>query len=176
MYIDRIQDSDREEAETLYLSSFPENERASLEDVYKRIEMGGAEWLGVYDGGLCGIAYVLYSDDVVYLLYIAIKESCRNQGLGSAAIRVLRERYAPRRMILNVEPPEEECDNREQRVRRIGFYERNGFVRSGMLYCFDGNYVNMSYGSPVTVDFLNRFWDSCRMGVLFDGWYRYEVP
>ena len=43
----------------------------------------------------------------------------------------IKRKNAGRRVILNIETLDEECDNREERVRRKNFYLKNGFNEAG---------------------------------------------
>ena len=86
-----------------------------------------------------------------YLEHFAVYDKYKNQGFGSRALGLLKERYG--RIVLEAEPPEDEL-----KARRIAFYERNGFFANSHLY-FQPPYrhadeervrlVLMSYPAPL---------------------------
>lgn len=58
---------------------------------------------------------------LVYIEHFAVSPSCRNSGIGSDILREITS-SAKKLVCLEVEPPNEDIS-----IRRIGFYERNGF-------------------------------------------------
>lgn len=60
-------------------------------------------------------------NDFAYIEHFAVDPSCRNNGLGSRLISELAE-HLEKPICLEVEPPDT-----KMALRRIGFYQRNGF-------------------------------------------------
>lgn len=152
-----VEDSARE----LYLSSFPEAERIPFDDLL-RMRDPGHSFLWLEDeGSLLGIAYVVESDDLVFLLYLAVDPEWRGCGLGSDIIWMVKCRCNGRRLFLNIEPTDEEADNIAQRLRRLNFYHRNGFVEEGTYDVTGGmRYLLMSWGGTVTPEDAERFFSA----------------
>lgn len=74
------------------------------------------------EGGLAAFFAVWEFEEFSFVEHFAVEKSHRNGGIGAVLLgQLLAERKAP--VILEVEPPEGELQR-----RRIGFYERNGFV------------------------------------------------
>lgn len=63
-----------------------------------------------------------------YIEHFAVDPALRNSGIGSAMLQELVKKYQ-KPICLEVELPEDELTR-----RRIGFYERNGFVFNDYLY------------------------------------------
>lgn len=60
-------------------------------------------------------------DEIVYIEHLAVNPEFRNGGLGALILQELI-RQSDKQICLEVEPPKE-----TMAIRRIGFYERNGF-------------------------------------------------
>ena len=78
-----------------------------------------------------GFYYLLLSDRTVFLLYSAVDPDLQSKGYGTAIQKALRERYAGREIVCHIEAPGKETPETEQPVRRLRFYERNGYAFTG---------------------------------------------
>lgn len=149
--------SDR--ARELYEASFPEAERIPFDDLVAMSD-DRHRFVWMEDGGeFLGLMYTVESDSLVFLLYLAISPGWRNCGLGSDALWMLKCSSAGRRIFLNVEPTDEPAENMGQRLRRMNFYDRNGFSVQAVYRTPDGmRYALMSWGGPVTPEEASRFY------------------
>lgn len=169
MILRPVPPSDMETARELYLGSFPEYERTSVDRLEAHVLRGDAEWLGIYDEDcLRGMIYTLFNDRILFILYLAMDPGYRGRGYGSASLKAVMERHPHRKTFLNIEPPDEECDNREQRLKRQGFYVRNGFIPSGRLHTSDGDFITMCYMGRISNEELELFRKEVGMDILFD--------
>ena len=118
-----------EQIRLLYESSFPPNERMPFERILQKRDGGIMRLLSVEgeDGEFLGFANIALCLDVLALNYFAILPEKQGRGYGTAVIRLLRERYPDRSVIIDIEDDAVESDNPEQRIRRRAFYERLGF-------------------------------------------------
>ena len=73
-----------------------------------------------------GFLAVWEFESFIYIEHFAVDPALRNSGTGSAMLQELVKQYQ-KPICLEVELPEDELTR-----RRIGFYERNGFVQCGM--------------------------------------------
>lgn len=64
---------------------------------------------------------------MIYLFYLAVNPVLRSKGYGTKLLQWLREKYPDKAIVGNIEPIGMDSDNEEQRIRRLAFYERNGF-------------------------------------------------
>ena len=132
----------------LYLTAFPKIERHPLTELLSASYKGGAEFLRFSeDGKFVGLAYMIVRGSVAFLLYLAVDERMRDRGYGSAILREIRRRYEGKDVVLLIESLHEECDNMDIRIRRKGFYLRNGFQDTGL--------VQSSCGGEANYDILN---------------------
>ena len=116
------------EIKKLYDEAFPKEEQIPFWILRKASRTSTADLMQVYDDDLLvGFIHLVYFEDVVYLYYFAIEPDERGQGYGSKILQALRRRFSARRIILNIEVVDENCDNYEERKKRKEFYLKNGF-------------------------------------------------
>ena len=149
-----VDDAVLDDARELYLSAFPDDERIPFDTLLRMTGDPGCRflWMSV-DGRFSGIAYTVETDDLVFLLYLAVSPGARCGGLGSDALWLVKCGCRGRRLFLNVEPVDEPADNMGQRLRRTRFYERNGFAPGCTYRTPDGmRYTMMTWGGPVSAE------------------------
>ena len=71
--------------------------------------------------------------ELFYLGFLAVDGRTRSAGYGTRILTHFRERYGDVPQLLEIEPVVREAGNYQQRVRRLAFYERNGFEVTNML-------------------------------------------
>ncbi len=118
-------------AAALYVAAFPEIERRSPEAWAACCEREDALTVyGIFDDEVfCGFVCVWAFGDFTYMEHFAVLPERRGGGLGRQTVREIVRRSAPRPVVLEVEPPEDDLTR-----RRISFYERNGLAISDMSY------------------------------------------
>lgn len=114
--------------EQLYMETFPAAERKPFPLMVQKSREGVMELLAIEGkgGAFLGLAITILSGDLVLLDYFAISPELRGQEIGSGTLRLLQERYAGKRLVLEIEDTQEDAPNREERIRRKAFYLRNG--------------------------------------------------
>lgn len=118
---------DRDFFEQVNIEAFPRYERWDMEEIFDFAKKTDTEVLGVYDETMpVGFAVLVKNAECAYLYYLAMDIRQRSKGYGSATLQKLMEVYSDLQLILDFEDPNEEADNREQRMRRKEFYLRNG--------------------------------------------------
>ncbi len=161
--------SEEEAVATLYLSSFPEEERIPFPVLKDMTSDSDCRLLVIDDGGFAGMAYVVSSPELIFLLYLAVEPDSRGCGVGSDVLWLLKNQCEGRRLFLNMEPVDEECGNISQRLRRSRFYERNGFRSCGSYRVPDGmRYTLMSWGGEVSPEEALAFFGSKMPGAASD--------
>lgn len=81
--------------------------------------------------------------DFVYLNYLVVDEQYRNNKVGSYIIEWVKRMFENRTLVAEVEKPEQEAPNNDQRIKRLNFYYKNGF-KDGMTE-YNWNGTNMFY-------------------------------
>lgn len=120
----------------LFQSSFPVNERRPLESLKKIISDESDIYCDAVLRNNVFVGLLVYWDftDFVYIEYLAVNPDIRGGGIGARVLSQLKD-VVRKPVVLEVEPPLNELAK-----RRIGFYERNGFV------LWDNEYFQPSYG------------------------------
>lgn len=138
----------------LYMQAFPVSERKPFFIIKRQHKKGLSDVLLVEDKGeFAGLAITMNGSDIVLLDYYAIDESKRDKGYGSAALKLLQERYSAYRFFLETEILDENADNAEERKRRKEFYLRNG-MRELNIYVklFGVDMELLGYNGAVTFE------------------------
>ena len=133
LYLKLVTDDahDRELLVNLYTEAFPPEEwqpkmmdeiKNAAPDVWKT-----DEYL-IQDGDTTvGLICVVHSEHYAYLLYLAISPRCQGGGYGSRVMTLFKNMYPHHIRFFDLEAPDASAPNAEQRIRRIKFYERNGY-------------------------------------------------
>ena len=120
-----IKDRSYKKIKDLYRKAFPKEERAPFFVLKSRDNR--ADCWSIYDNeNWIGFAYVIVYKNLAYLFYFAIDENQRGKEYGSRTIQLLKEEYKDKKLFLAIEPLDENANNYDQRVKRHGFYIKNG--------------------------------------------------
>lgn len=125
------------QVKALIKTAFPKNEQVPTCILNHMAKKKGGKFTAYFDGEFCGFSYTIRENNTVFVLFLAVAENLRSGGYGSKILADLRELYADCEIVLNVEPPVETAENYEQRIKRIAFYERNGYFNTHR-YLFKG--------------------------------------
>lgn len=130
---------DFKEKEKLYAlndEAFPKEERIPSDKMLTLLQELNCDAWAFYDEVFVGFAILLSDDELqmAYLSYFAIDGAYRSKGYGSMALVKLAEVYGGYQIALDMERMDENADNYNQRLRRLAFYEKNGFRRA--YVCF----------------------------------------
>lgn len=90
-------------------------------------------WAYYDDETFCGMIYVVDSKETLFILYLAVPSELRSQGYGAKIVEDVRKQFGEKNVVLHVEDPTEVEDEKrkEERIRRIKFYEKLGFTDTG---------------------------------------------
>ncbi|MCR1877714.1 GNAT family N-acetyltransferase [Limosilactobacillus reuteri] len=119
----------------LYMRAFPKYEREPWTWLLVKSKYQRAAFMAFYDQKqFVGFAYVIHSHGMHYILYLAVNDQIRSQGYGTRIINELRRLYPEDSLALDVEQPNPQAANNQQRLRRLKFYRRNGFFPTPKLF------------------------------------------
>lgn len=152
----------------LYVNAFPRAERVPFFMLRRRALRENADFYGIYnDEEFVGLTYTVKYMDIIYVFYLAFEPESRGKGFGSAALEEIKSRFDGYRIILNIEKPDANSSNNEERIRRRSFYEKNGFKRAGFTTIEKGvEFEMLRFGDKVARcefdallrDFLGRIY------------------
>lgn len=113
----------------LYQTAFPSAEQIAWKELMRLTDAMPLDFTAYYDGDeFVGFTVVYAHKWYNWFWYFAVTEKLRGKGYGQRILRHLIDRYHDRTIILDMEAPDQEdATNTEQRLRRLGFYTRNGF-------------------------------------------------
>lgn len=145
--ITQVNDPDLSRLMDLYILSFPEEERRDEKQLFRMIEtVPEMSFNAVEENGeLCGLSIFWDLGEFYYMEHLAVFPEMRNRKIGQQILDYWKN-HLPKLQILEAEPAVE-----TMAVRRIGFYERNGFQ---VIY---KDYVQPSYRKEE---------DSCPLWIL----------
>ena len=159
-----------EEVRRLYEAAFPKEEQIPWKDLMRLMKTMSLDFTVYYeDENLVGLTIVYPRPQFNWFWYFAVPEELRGQGIGQRILTQLIERYKGKSDILDMESPEQVCENSKQRKRRHAFYLRNGFRDTGVGKSFKGiDYTIMMNGEgtftqrdyDLIIDELRSFWDA----------------
>ena len=119
-------------AKRLYRTAFPKEERVPWWVLRLSTLEQGVELTAYYDEGMfCGFTHTTVTEEVLFVMFLAVDDSERGKGYGSAILEHLKSKAQERPVILNVELLDDAAPNAAERVSRMRFYEKNGFSDTG---------------------------------------------
>ena len=137
----------------LYESSFPVQERISWPWMVWMALLGQADFLAYYDGqDFAGFSYSLRSKTTYYLLFLAIPSQQQSKGYGRQILQDVARRAGRRPIFLVIEPLDESADNYTIRLKRLAFYEKNGYQLTDYIY-FENQEVYQVLTNRISADF-----------------------
>ncbi|MBR4839636.1 MAG: GNAT family N-acetyltransferase [Paludibacteraceae bacterium] len=158
------------ELKQLYETAFPVEEQIPWNDLMRLVETMPLDFTAYYDGAsLLGFTIVYPRKTFNWFWYFAVPDALRGKGIGQQILSRLIDKYKASTNILDMESPDQVCENAEQRRRRHAFYLRNGFRDTGVGRSFDGiDYTILIRGEgtftihdyDVIINELRSFWDA----------------
>lgn len=119
--------------------AFPNSELLPMSYIELMVQNGNAFFTAFYDNHdnngsdnnnesvFVGLAFVVTTDKMAFLFYLAVNNKIRSKGYGSAILEMIKRKYESKIIILDVEWLDENAQNIEQRIKRVEFYKRSGF-------------------------------------------------
>ena len=120
-----------EKIKALYELSFPKSEKKPFALIEEKCREGKMEINAILGcaGEFLGLAIFVLSGDIALLDYFAISPEARGTGVGSSALKMLKNLHTGRRFMLEIEDDENAgAENLADRIRRRKFYLRSGMV------------------------------------------------
>lgn len=123
----------------LYETAFPVEEQIPWGDLMVLVEKMPLDFTAYYEGEtLMGFFIVYPRKSFNWFWYFAVPEDLRGKGVGQQILSRVIEKYKDCTNILDIESPEQVCDNQDVRRRRHAFYLRNGFLDTSVGRSFSG--------------------------------------
>lgn len=149
---------------SLYQTAFPKKEHMSWKSLKEYIKDWKFDVTTYYEGDVfIGFTIVYPRQPFYWVWYFAVREDIRGQGYGQSVLSEFLEKYKGKTVIIDIESPEQVCNNMETRHRRHAFYLRNGFRDTGVEFSEKGiDYTFMVIGEGTFTredydDIINEF-------------------
>lgn len=143
---------------SLYMISFPNDERKPFDLIIQKYNEGVSEIFAIQDenNNFFGLVITILYKDLVLLDYFAICENARGNGIGSQIIKEMQERCNKqnKRLFLEIESTKStNTINLEEKQRRKNFYLKNNMVSMDYLVNLFGVEMEiMAYNCNILFD------------------------
>lgn len=119
----------KKQIKSLYKVAFPRDERAPISLLFRKTgNERNAFYAALDNDEFVGLVYTVRVESLVYVFYLAVVEEKRGHGYGSRILELIRKLYPDCVITLEIEDTEDaNADNKEQRIKRLRFYEANGY-------------------------------------------------
>ncbi len=124
---------------------FPKEELMPMWLLHLITKKKNYDFSAYYDNDLfVGITFTINSKETLFIFYIAVNDKIQSKGYGSKLLDNLFEEYKDKPISLFIETMDEKnASNYEQRVKRLAFYEKNGFFHTGIKAGFKKPFVDI---------------------------------
>ena len=114
--------------------AFPKDEQLPMWLLRLLSTKKNIDFTAYYDENtFCGITYTVQNKNMAFVLYLAVNDEIRSKGYGSAILAQLKVGFKRKPISLNVETLDLNAKNYDQRVRRVAFYKKNGFLSTNQF-------------------------------------------
>ena len=111
----------------LYQAAFPGAEKKPFSMILNMCKKGKSDvWYCESGGKFAGLVITINGDDTILLDYLAVSPKVRGCGIGSEILQAMRRIYEGKAIFLEIEVPDENAENFEERKKRKKFYLTNG--------------------------------------------------
>ncbi|KZK08641.1 hypothetical protein AB996_0078 [Lactococcus cremoris] len=132
-------------------------------------------WAYYQNEEFCGISYLVYHEEMIFVLYLAVDDQVHSKGYGSAILKTLKEKFNGKNITLNIERLDTNAVNYEQRVKRLNFYKRNGFYDTEYTITDRGEtFLTLSTSDSFSVDAFKSVLKKLTFGVDLSKIEKYE--
>lgn len=121
----------------IYTEAFPPEERKLTIQQILELTSFKPDVKAYYCGEkVIGLSVLADLGPFIYGIFLAISKAERCNGFGGEIFDKMVEDCGDKSLVFSIEDPSEECDNKEQRVRRDAFYQKHNCHYTG----YDGTY------------------------------------
>ena len=123
-----------ERIEALSKEVFPPDELVAplkISQYFCKNEENSTKMLAFFDNeNFVGFSGIFEYENLIYLGFLAIEPRLQNKGYGSKILKELKETFADKILVLEIEKIDENAENNAERIKRAKFYEKAGFFDS----------------------------------------------
>lgn len=136
---------DYKEIKAFMARAFPKDELIPLWIINLLSVMKKYEFKSYYDDDMfVGVLFTIDTKDTLFVFYIAVNDKIQSKGYGSKLLQILFNKYPHKSITLLIETMDDtSATNYEQRVKRLAFYQKNGFIHTGIKAGFKTPFVDI---------------------------------
>ena len=124
----------RKAVKKLYKSAFPKYEQAPWPLLVLLTRKSHSKITAYLDGEtFCAFTVSSAINDIIFIMFFAVDDALRGQGYGCEVLSKIKRENPDKNVILNIEPITPDAENLEERIKRLAFYEKNGFSDTGFM-------------------------------------------
>lgn len=144
----------------LYQRAFPASEKKPFAIILKKYKEGKTHiWRFTREGKFAGLIITINGEDHILLDYLAVDAGRRGTGIGTEILALMRQHYAGKGVFLEIESVYEDCENKEQRLRRKHFYEKCGMESMDVfVWLFGVKMELMGFDCKLSYEQYHRFY------------------
>lgn len=129
----------KQEIKDIYTSSFLKEDRMPFVLMCMLSYLWHTEFLSFYDEDtLCGFVYMASIRKLTFVMFFAVDKNLRSKGYGSYILDEIQSMHPNNKIIVSIEPCDEDAENLEEKLRRKKFYFLNGYVETGYFMKLGG--------------------------------------
>ena len=138
--VEKVRKSKRkQDIKNIYTSSFLKEDRMPFGMMIAMSYLWNTDFLSFYDEDiLCGFVYMATIRKLTFVMFIAVEENLQSKGYGSSILNEIQSRYPNNKIVISIEPCDEEANDIKQRLRRKKFYANNGYKETGYFIKLGG--------------------------------------
>lgn len=127
------------DVKNIYFESFPKTERMPFSMMVAMSKLWNTDFLSFYDDDkLCGFVYLAHNRKIVFVMFLAVDKTLHSKGYGSAILQEIQNRYPNKKIVISIEPCDNNAPDIAVRTRRKNFYLRNGYKETGYMIKLSG--------------------------------------
>ena len=123
----------------IYFEAFPKRERMPFPMMVAMSKLWNTQFFSFYDGDIsCGFIYLAFNKKIVFVMFFAVDKCLRSMGYGSSILQQIEKMYPNKKIIISIEPCDNNVSDIELRKKRKSFYMQNGYEETGYMMKLNG--------------------------------------
>ena len=123
----------------IYFEAFPKKERMPFPMMVAMSKLWNTQFFSFYDGDIpCGFIYLAFNKKIVFVMFFAVDKCLRSMGYGSSLLQQSEKMYPNKKIIISIEPCDNNVSDIELRKKRKSFYMQNGYEETGYMMKLNG--------------------------------------
>ena len=140
MRVEKVRKSKKkQEIKDIYISAFSKEDRMPFWMTILMSYLWNTEFLAFYDkNDLCGFVYMATIKRQTFVMFFAVPENLRSKGYGSRILTEIQSLHPKNKILISIEPCDENAEDIELRLRRKKFYLNNEYIETGYFIKLGG--------------------------------------